>query len=143
MNPRLTLAALMLCISISSIAQSKKQLFSNKPSQFICQETTLANVFNAQEGQNVTLSCNNDVVLTGKVISQVQKYHNLSSVTIELPDYQNAILCISKQILNDKSINYVGRILQDNAADGYVIEKMGNSYTFNKINTEKLVETCH
>jgi hypothetical protein len=50
-------------------------------------------------------------------------------------------LSISKRINDDQTITYVGRIINNNYADGYELKREKNgSYTMHKIKTDALIE---
>ena len=135
---------LLLTLSTTAYCQTSKQaIFSGKPDKLLCSETILSSAFNVAEGQTVSLTFSDNTTFTGKVISNIIKYSNLQSMTIQLTEYGNAVLHLSKQINADKTVNYVGRIMQQDASDGYLIEKFSNDYSFRKINTERLLELCH
>jgi hypothetical protein len=135
---------LLLTLTTTAYCQtSKPTIFSGKPDKLICSETMLSDAFNVAEGQTVSLIFSDYTTFTGKVISNISKYSNLQSITIQLTEYGNAVLHLSKQINADNTVNYVGRIMQQDASDGYLIEKISNDYSFKKINTEKILELCH
>jgi len=53
----------------------------------------------------------------------------------------NTLLAISKRINDDKTVTYVGRIINDKYADGYELKRENNgSYAMQKIKTDALVE---
>ena len=135
---------LLLAFTTSAFSQttSKPALFSGKPDRLACSETTLSNAFDFNDGQYINLTFSDNTSFSGKVISNIVKYSNLQTITIQLPEYGNAILYLSKQINPDQTVNYVGRIMQKDASDGYMIERNANDYSFKKINTERILELC-
>ncbi len=55
------------------------------------------------------------------------------TVIVKSPALNNTLLAISKRINDDKTITYVGRIINDKYADGYELKKEQNgSYAMNK-----------
>ena len=136
---------LLLTLSTAAFSQttSKPAIFSGKPDRLICSETTLANAFDFSEGQYINLTFSDNTIFSGKVISNIVKYSNLQTMTIQLTEYGSAVLHLSKQINADHTVNYVGRIMQNDASDGYMIEKNAGDYSFKKINTERILELCN
>lgn len=140
-----SLLVLLLCLSFAvSFSQVKKPaVFSRFPDVIDCSETQFSNAFSAKEGETVTLSFSDNFIISGKVISNVQKYANLQSMTIQLPAYANAIFNLSKQTEKGQDIAYVGRILSTEAMDGFEIKKdaKGN-YSFQKVEEQNLRQIC-
>lgn len=140
-----SLLVLLLCLTFAvSFSQVKKPtLFSRFPNVINCSETQFSNALMAKEGETVTLSFSNNFIISGKVISNVQKYANLQSMTIQLPAYANAIFNLSKQTETGQNIAYVGRILSTEAMDGFEIKKddKGN-YSFQKVEEQNLRQIC-
>ena len=135
---------LFLCFASATYAQTgnKLTLFGNQPETLNCYTFTLSNAFNKKEGQTVSITFS-DRTFSGKVISNIVKYSNLQSMTIQLTEFRNAVLHLSKQINDDKTVTFAGRIIHNDASDGYMIQQTGNDYAFKKINTEKILEACH
>jgi hypothetical protein len=141
--------ALVLCITLIAsyntnaqvIKSSRSNLFNNFSANIPTAVTELDKAFLGKEGSSIQLNFNNNFSFTGTVFSSVQRYSNLSSVIIKLPSLNNSLLSISKRINDDKTITYVGRIINEKYADGYELKKdnYGN-YTFNKIKTEELIQ---
>lgn len=103
-------------------------------------ESELSKAFNVPEGRKVKLNFG-DFAFNGIVTSSVKRYDNLYTVIVKSPDLNNTILAISKRINDDKTITYVGRIINDKYADGYELKKENNgSYAMHKIKTDALVE---
>jgi hypothetical protein len=64
-------------------------------------------------------------------------------MTMRLPGYADAVLHLSRQINEDKSISYVGRIMSTEASDGFELKKDdANNYQLNKIETDKIRQLC-
>jgi hypothetical protein len=140
-----TLLVLLLSLTTAvSFSQNKNpRVFSQFPDVINCTDTQLSNAFTAKEGETITLSFSNNFIITGKVISNLQKYANLQSMTIQVPAYANAVFHLSKQTLEDRSTTYVGRILSNEAADGYEIKRdAGGNYKLRKIEEQKLRQLC-
>lgn len=138
------LVVCLLCLTTAGYSQStaRHSLFSAQPERLDCTTRMLSEAFNYVEGDALTLTFADNVSFSGKVISNVAKYSNLQSVTIQLPGYENAVFHLSRQTNPDNTYTYVGRIMQQNANDGYMIEKNGNDYSLKKINAERVLEVC-
>lgn len=138
----------MLCIIVITTYQSQSQvLSSSRPQLFRTSSeklptavTELDKAFSAKEGATLQFKFYN-LSFTGTVTSSVKRYDNLYSVIIKSSSLNNTLLSISKRINDDKSVTYVGRIINEKYADGYELTK-GNdgTYAFNKIKTEVLIQ---
>jgi hypothetical protein len=92
------------------------------------------------EGGKIKLAFG-DFAFNGIVISSIKRYDNLYTVIVKSPSLDNTLLSISKRINDDQTITYVGRIINNNYADGYELKRENNgSYTMHKIKTEALIE---
>jgi hypothetical protein len=139
----------MLCLAtVTCFSQTsntaKPKIFSNFPNTINCAVTEFSNAFTAIEGQHIILTFSNNFKFSGKVISNVVKYSNLQSLTIQSDLSDKTVFHLSKQINTDKSVSYVGRIMNPTASDGYQIktDQAGN-YKFEKIDTEKVLQECN
>jgi len=103
-------------------------------------QTELSKAFTVPEGGKLKLSFG-DFTFNGIVASSTKRYDNLYTVIVKSPGLNNTLLAISKRINDDKTITYVGRIINDNYADGYELKRENNgSYAMHKIKTDALVE---
>lgn len=135
---------ILLTISNSIFAQTdnlkRAPLFRNIGDRVPASLTELEKAFVAKPGTEVSFKFHN-LALSGTVISSVKKYENLYSVIIESKSLNNTLLSLSKRINDDKSITYVGRILNQKASDGYeLVKNTDGTYTFHKILTEELIQ---
>jgi len=140
---------LALCMLLTSVYQANAQvntssrpdLFSSFSANIPAQVAELDKAFITGKGSSIQLNFANNFSFTGTVLSSIQRYSNLSSVIIKSPLFQNSLLTISKRINDDKSITYVGRIINEKYADGYVLQKDNiGKYFFSKIKTEDLIQ---
>lgn len=140
---------LALCMLLTSVYQANAQvntssrpdLFSSFSANIPAQVAELDKAFITGKGSSIQLNFANNFSFTGTVLSSIQRYSNLSSVIIKSPLFQNSLLTISKRINDDKSITYVGRIINEKYADGYVLQKDNTGkYFFSKIKTEDLIQ---
>jgi hypothetical protein len=141
-----TLLLLLLCLTTAAAFSqntNKPKVFSDFPEVVVCSATQFSNAFAAREGETVTFTFSNNLTITGKVITNVQKYANLQSMTIQSPAFANAIFHLSKQINADRSTAFVGRILSTEAADGYEIRQdAAGNYSFQKIEEARVRQLC-
>ena len=127
--------------SAQVVTSSRPDLFSSFSANIPTAVAELDKAFIPVKGASIQLNFANNFTFTGTVLSSVQRYSNLSSVIIKSPLLQNSVLSISKRINDDNTITYVGRIINEKYADGYVLQKddTGN-YSFSKILTEDLIQ---
>lgn len=123
------------------ITSSRPDLFNSFSANIPAPVAELNKAFISNKGSSIQLNFANNFSFTGTVLSSVQRYSNLSSVIIKSPILQNSILAISKRINEDNTITYVGRIINEKYADGYLLQKdnTGN-YSFTKIRTADLIQ---
>ena len=141
--------ALMLCLSTTAgfsqnTQVAKPKIFGNFPNTINCSISEFINAFSVLEGQHIILSFSDDFKFSGTVISNVVKYSNLQSMTIQSDLSDKTIFHLSKQINDDNSVSYVGRIMNSTASDGYQIKKdMAGNYKFEKIDAERVLQDCN
>ncbi len=100
----------------------------------------LEKAFAVKPGTDVNFKFHN-LAFSGTVVSSVKRFENLYSVIIESKSLNNTLLSVSKRINDDKSITYIGRILNQKASDGYeLVKNTDGTYTFHKILTEELIQ---
>ena len=139
---------LALCIIIMSsyaaqaqiLTSSRPYLFNNVPEKLPAAITELEKAFTAPEGDTLQMKLNN-FLFKGIITSSIKRYDNLYSVIIKSPSLHNTLFSISKRINDDKSITYVGRIINENYADGFeLVQGNDGRYALNKIQTEVLLQ---
>ncbi len=137
--------ALLLCLAATTgFSQAvKPKIFDGFPNMINCPVSEFINAFNVTDGQHIMLSFSDNFRFSGTVISNVVKYSNLQSMTIKSDESDKTIFHLSKQINEDNSVSYIGRIMNPTAADGYQIKKdaLGN-YKFEKTDAEKVLQEC-
>jgi len=122
---------------------SKPKLFASAPEKIICPEQELSKAFTTNINQNINLSFSDNFLFNGTVVGNVAKYSNLQSVMIKSPQFDNVIFSISKITNEDKSITYVGHIINKKYADGYELKKdASNNYQLIKFETNKIMPEC-
>lgn len=121
------------------LTSNRQNHFDKYATKLSTPESELSKAFNVPEGAKVKLNFG-DFAFNGIVISSIKRYDNLYTVIVKSPDLNNTLLAISKRINDDKTITYVGRIINDKYADGYELKKENGSYAMQKIKTDALVE---
>ena len=137
--------ALLLCLAATTgFSQAlKPKIFDGFPNTINCPVIEFINAFNVTDGQHIILSFSDNFKFSGTVISNVVKYSNLQSMTIRSDESDKTIFHLSKQINEDNSVSYIGRIMNPTAADGYQVKKDGlGNYKFEKTDTEKILQEC-
>jgi|SRR6185437_15044260 len=137
-----------VCLSITlSYTGSAQILTSNRENHFDkyaeklpTPESELDKAFTVEEGGKVKINFA-DFAFNGIVTSSLKRYDNLYTVIVKSPGLNNTLFTISKIINDDKTISYVGRLTNQNYADGYELKKQNNgSYSMTKIKTDDLIE---
>ena len=142
-----TLVLLFTIISVTAYSQnpngSKPALFSNLPEKISCPESELNRIFSATVDQHISLAFSDKFLFSGTVTSNVVKYANLQTAVIKSPVFGDAIFAVSKITNADKSISYIGRIINKKYFDGYELRKDAlNNYQLVKIETDKVIQDC-
>lgn len=122
------------------LTSNRQNYFDKYPTDLPTTQTELSKAFTVPEGGKLKLNFG-DFTFNGIVTSSVKRYDNLYTVIVKSSGLNNTLLAISKRIDDDKTITYVGRIINDNYADGYELKRENNgSYAMHKIKTDALVE---
>ncbi|MBS1928648.1 MAG: hypothetical protein IT254_04640 [Chitinophagaceae bacterium] len=142
--PPVVASLTLLLFALGAIAQnSKKTLFKDFPSLINCKATLFDKALNAKEGQHITLEVSENFKFSGTVVSHVLKYGKMQTVVIRSEVFEGALLLVSKQNLPNNRFSYTGRIMSPLASDGYQIKQdEKGSFVFQKIDTDRLLETC-
>ncbi len=143
------LLVLLLCLAaaagFSQAPQTaKSKIFATFPNTIDCPVSQFSNAFNAAEGQHIVLLFSDNFKFAGTVISNTIKYSNLQSITIRSDESTNTIFHLSKQLNQDNTVSFVGRIMNSGASDGYEIKQgLAGNYTFEKLDAEKVLQDCN
>jgi hypothetical protein len=142
---KLIALCLLMCITYFAKAQvnnsSRPDLFNSYSAIIPASVSELDKAFALGKVTSIQLNFSDKLFFAGTVLSSVKRYNNLFSVIIKSTLLQNSILSISKRINDDNTITYVGRIINEKYADGYVLEQdKSGSYSFNKIRTADLIQ---
>ena len=122
------------------LTSNRQNYFDKYSAKLATPESELSKAFNVPEGGKVKLMFG-DFAFNGIVTSSIKRYDNLYTVIVKSPQLNNTLLSISKRINDDKTITYVGRIINDRSADAYELKRENNgAYAMHKIKTDALVE---
>lgn len=140
------MASLAILVMVSSACSSQVRTsgrttyFSRYSDRLPANESELETAFSTPEGGKVRINFG-DFSFKGIVTTSVKRYENLQSIIIKSPDLNNTLLSLSKRINDDKTVSYIGHIINERSADGFELrkEKQG-SYVLNKIKTDALIE---
>ena len=142
------LLLLFTAISLTGFSQNgntaKPKQFNNFPDIINCSETTLNNIFNSAAGQHIDLSFSDNFSFSGNVTSNVVKYSNLQTAVVRSPYFNNSIFSVSKIINADRTVSYLGRIINKNYFDGYELKKnTDGNYQLIKMETDRVIQDCN
>lgn len=119
---------------------NRRPQFKNVANRVPATISELDKAFAAKKGETLTLNFKG-FTFKGIVTSSIKRYDNLYSVIIKSLSLNNTLFSISKRINKDKSIAYVGRIINENYADGYqLVKEADGNYALTKIQTEELIQ---
>ena len=99
-----------------------KAAFNNLSAEIAIDPAALFTALQANKGDQVNIPFSKEFSFNGNVISNENVYDNLQTIIIKSADYNNAVMQISKQVINN-SISYTGRIFGQESTDGYHIKQ--------------------
>ncbi len=137
--------AMLSLIATSSFAQTtqaKQKIFDAFPQTINVANTLLSNATNYTKGSIVTLDLLTGFQFTGTVFYNEKKYDNLQTIMIRSAENPKSVFEISKITKKDNSIAYVGRIMNNDAGDGYELKNNNGTYSLQKFETQKIIEEC-
>jgi hypothetical protein len=134
-------------ILISAFPVKAQVTSSSKPSAYAryadklpTKANELEKAFSSSAGTEITFHFSN-FTYSGIITSMVKRNSTLSTVVIKSTTLENSIFSISKKLNADQTVTYIGRIINQNHADGYEITKDDNgNYAMNKIKTDELIQ---
>ena len=141
-----TMLLFALCVMVAAVnAQSKPAtaVFKSFSPSIDVSESIFTNTILISKGQQANLNFGTGFNFSGTVISNEKVFDNLQTIIIRSSEYNNALLQISKQINEDKSISYTGRIFSQGSADGYEIKRTAEgNYHLQKFETAMILQDC-
>lgn len=146
--PSKSLLMLLLCLSTAAgysqqTVANKTRLFAATPDKIDIASELFPKIMTFSVGTKVTFPLGNGVTFNGIVLSNEMKYSNLQSMTIRSAELNNSFFSLSKITNPDNSISYVGRIINNNALDGYQVKKAETgSYRLEKFESDRILQDC-
>lgn len=145
----LTTAVILLLITSCNFAfaqkseNTSKEIFAKFPDKINIPQDLLNTTINAKSGESVAISFNADFTFNGFVISNEKVFYNLQTVIIKSPAFDNALFQLSKITNPDQTESYVGRIINVEATDAYLIAKdETNNYLLEKFELKSILQDC-
>ncbi len=138
----------MLCLTTAAVtAQStnppRTPVFSHQGQSISLSESTLSNAMLFTKGQQATIQLGDNFIFPGEVISNDQVYYNLQTIIVRSPAFNNALLQISRQTNDDRSVNYVAHIFGNKSTDGFELKKSTDGmYVLQKFETDLILQDC-
>lgn len=124
-----------------NLTELRPKLFSLLADKVNFPKNELEKVFTTTEGAMIQLSLADNIVFKGTVMASIQRYSNLQSTLIKLDNFDGTVFGISKRINDDKSISYVGRMINQKYEDGYELTADANgNYFIKKFKLEDLIQ---
>ncbi len=137
------LLLLLLVITCSSNAQKtfvRPKLFARVDNKITYPKEELEKIFTKTKGSIYQISLPGNFNFSGTIVSSVQRYDNLKSFLIKSALLNGTMFAISKRINDDKSVTYVGRIINEKYSDGYELKQdAGGNYFLNKIDMDEVI----
>lgn len=122
---------------------SKKEIFSSQPDSVLVPSGLFDSILNAKPGSNISILFSENVLFNGVVLSNEQAYQNQHTVLIKSNEVNNSIFQLSKIVISENKEMFVGRILNSEAENGYLISKnIANNYQLNKISLKNILQDC-
>jgi hypothetical protein len=138
------LTALLVSNLFTSYAQTNQtKLTKSLPAVITCKANEISGAFIKAAGEKISFSFPDNFVAHGVVKSSIVKYANLQTTIIELPDFGKSLFQLSKRTNEDKTVTYVGRII--NTTEGYLYELKNTAngeYQLTKQELNKVRPTC-
>lgn len=123
--------------------EMKKAVFSALPEKMEVAPAVFENALSAKSGESISIKFNDQFTFGGMVLNNQIKYANLQTMIVRSAAFENSLFQLSRMINDDKSISYIGRIINPNATDGYTIRKDGAAaYHLQKIEMNKILQDC-
>lgn len=138
---------MLLCLStVASFAQqseTRPKLFANKAQIISLDKTTLENAITLSQGSLVTINLATSFQFTGNVIFNERRNNQLQTMAIRSAENSKSVLQISKITNKDNTISYTGRIINPEAADGFLIKNNNGVYTLQKFEALDVLSPCN
>jgi hypothetical protein len=148
LSARKTMCLLLVCLcSYASIfaqqTTTKPKIFGHLPATIAISENLLQSFFSLTQNEETTLYFGSHFTFPCRVLSNQVRYANLRTVIVRSHIFGNAILQVSRITNDDLTTYYEGRIINENAFDGFVIKKVdGGTYQLQKFETGQVLDEC-
>jgi hypothetical protein len=145
LHPKSIFVVLFTIFTATSFAQTgdvRQPLFAAFPSTINLDNTTLIDACTKTIGAVVNYNFGANFIFSGTVIGNENKYDNLQMIVIRSTENAHTFFQISKIKNPDNTISYTGRILNNDAADGYALKNNNGLYTLQKFESDKILTPC-
>jgi hypothetical protein len=123
--------------SIQAETTAKHGLFSQLPQKIPCAPEHLEAFFQGQ--QRISVQVAPELLLQGEVIDQVDHNSSVRSIRIRLSSLGGAIFTLSREVLPNKDLSYVGTILALGYTDMLVLRLEKGQYYFTHVDQRLVV----
>jgi hypothetical protein len=121
---------------------TKPFLYASQPQTINVDESILSETLTHAKGTTISVSLSPTFHFNGTVIANANRQNNLQIIAIRSSENNESILQLSKITNRDNTISYTGRIINENAADGYLIKNNNGIYSLQKFETKNVLEPC-
>lgn len=135
-------AALLVAPGVSAqSAPAKRYAIGTFPSEARFSAAQFNQNLKLNKGQRFTLSIDDKLSFSGDVLSSVEKFGKLSTLTVTSAEWNNAVLTISRISLGDKTYTYKGQIISSDYSEGYSLTRNDDgTYSFTKLDMMSLLQ---
>lgn len=96
------------------------------------------------KGDQAVIELADGFTFTGEVITNEQVYSNLQTLIVRTTQYNNAVMQISRQTLQDGSVSFAAHIFANRSTDGFQLKRANNgSYLLQKFETALVLQDCN
>jgi hypothetical protein len=141
------LIIVLLCltsfVSMAQQTETRPFIYANRAQSINLASSTLENALNLVQGTTATVQLATDFPFTGSVISNFKRNEQLHTVIIRSSEHAGSYLHITQIINRDNSISYTGRILNTEAADGFMLKNNNGNYSLQKFESMNIFNPCN
>jgi len=116
--------------SSSPLNPQQSFYFNSFPEKIACSTESLERTFNSPG--NVTLELESGHFLRGEIISHIHPNSEAETINISLFEYPQALFTLSRIRVNERSIKFVGHILNMRSSDVLILQQENKNYYFIK-----------
>lgn len=121
---------------------TRPKLYAAYPSTIAIDAISLDKLLSNKQGTLVSIPFTEEFTFEGIVFSNITKYNAMHTVMLRSVQNPQSVLQVTKIENKEKMVSYSGRLLNNNAADGYLIKNNNGEYFLQKFETAKILETC-